>query len=209
MSDIYDDLEGAAKIGDTLATVELLDKVFTLVDFKSVETEFGERNIATVAIEGDDGEREAWLNGVFVNRQLAFLREREAMPILVTLWRDDKTNSPYVLKRPNGEVDVPVVDAPKAAPPKKGKVERQPASQEAQMEFLMLTGKLRSAKGADYVRDFIARETAKTAPEFLQYDVEGHAKITFSKIAAGDLAWLIEQIKGELAAAESSDSVSI
>jgi hypothetical protein len=95
---IYDKAAQAAE-STAIPTAELLGEVFAIESFKSVETQFGKRYIATIRWPADSDEtQEAWMSGVILSRQLDSIKDD--LPAIWTLHRDDEPNSPYKLIAP-------------------------------------------------------------------------------------------------------------
>jgi len=100
MTEVSDALqEGRDSFPPTLDQKELVDKVFVLEGYRNVKTKFGERHVATVRFDSGGESVEAWLGGVFVNRQLKRLSDNELLPCRLRLTQDDSMDgSPYVLE---------------------------------------------------------------------------------------------------------------
>ena len=109
---IYDKAAQAAE-STAIPTAELLGEVFAIESFKSVETQFGKRYIATIRWPADSDEtQEAWMSGVILSRQLDSIKDD--LPAIWTLHRDDEPNSPYKLIEPPEKPKMkPKVDKPK------------------------------------------------------------------------------------------------
>ena len=91
MSDNLDDfLSDAAKLPetDTLKTDAILNREFSILDARSVETQFGTSWVGTIDLDGTVCE--AWLNGAVVGRQLTSLVEAGRLPVTVKMIRDEE-----------------------------------------------------------------------------------------------------------------------
>jgi len=210
VEDPYAGLEEAAK--GAAGCAELVGQTFTVIGYEEKDTEFGPRNLAQIQTEDSDEIQEVWLSGVVLNRQLAHLRDEEKFPIVVTLTRDSKANSPYILTRPGGQ-PTPEQETPKPKP--KGKVEIQTPSTEDQQAFLILTDGLRKKWGAEWVKDVVTNTTKATAPRFLTYRADDadptilHAKLNFTQISAGVLSILMLELKKADKAADEGGSPAL
>ena len=83
-----------------LSTKELVGKLFTIEEVREVHTEYGERNIAIIRLNGSDKAEEAWLNGAILSRQLEELVADDHLPATVKLTTDPSTRDAYVLELP-------------------------------------------------------------------------------------------------------------
>ena len=91
MSDNLDDfLSDAAKLPETetLKTDAILNREFSILDARSVETQFGTSWVGTIDLDGTVVE--AWLNGAVVGRQLTSLVEAGKLPVTVKMIRDEE-----------------------------------------------------------------------------------------------------------------------
>ena len=91
MSDNLDDfLSAAAKLPETetLKTDAIVGKTFSILDARSVETQFGTSWVGTIDLDGTVVE--AWLNGAVVGRQLTSLLETGLLPVTVKMIRDEE-----------------------------------------------------------------------------------------------------------------------
>ena len=89
MVKLDDFLSDAAKLPETetLKTDAILGKTFSILDARSIETQFGTSWVGTIDLDGTVVE--AWLNGAVVGRQLAALTEAGNLPVTVKLIRDE------------------------------------------------------------------------------------------------------------------------
>jgi len=95
-----DSLKKGREFPPALSTKELVGKLFTIEEVREVHTEFGERNIAIIRLNGNAEAEEAWLNGAILSRQLQELVADEHLPATVKLATDPSTRDAYVLEEP-------------------------------------------------------------------------------------------------------------
>ena len=98
MVKLDDFLSEAAKLPETetLKTDAILGKTFSILDARSIETQFGTSWVGTIDLDG--AVVEAWLNGAVVGRQLAALTEAGKLPVTVKMIRDeDEYGNPFKL----------------------------------------------------------------------------------------------------------------
>lgn len=94
------DLEAIAnesQFEETLRPHDLVGKSFTINSVKSINGEFGQNYVGEITVDGS--EREAFLSGNVVTRQLDALVDANGFPVDVTLERDaSKFGEPFVLR---------------------------------------------------------------------------------------------------------------
>tara|TARA_Y100000114_G_C11749372_1_gene323403 strand:- start:1744 stop:2049 length:306 start_codon:yes stop_codon:yes gene_type:complete len=96
--DISKILRDAAEIPETetLKTDQILGKTFEILETRTVNGPYGLSWVATIDIDGTV--TDAWLNGAVVARQLTAINEKNALPLKVTMTRDEsKYGSPFTL----------------------------------------------------------------------------------------------------------------
>ena len=96
-----DSLREGREFPPTLSTKELLGKVFSLEEIREVHTEFGERNIASIRLNGSGETEDAWLNGAILSRQIEKLIADGNLPCTVRLATDPSARDAYVLEMPS------------------------------------------------------------------------------------------------------------
>ncbi len=97
---LSDSLKAGRDFPPTLSTKELVGKVFTIEEIREVNTEYGQRNIATIRLNGSEETVDAWLNGSILSRQLAELQEDDLLPATVKLTTDPSARDAYVIEEP-------------------------------------------------------------------------------------------------------------
>ncbi len=96
--DISKILSDAAQLPETetLKTDAIVGKTFTVLDARSVETQYGPSWVATIDLDG--ATVEAWLNGAVVDRQLTAIVDAGKLPVTVTMTRDEsRYGNPFTL----------------------------------------------------------------------------------------------------------------
>jgi hypothetical protein len=78
----------ASPQSETLKTDAIVGKTFSILDARSVESQFGTTWVGTIDLEGTVVE--AWLNGAVVGRQLTALTEAGKLPVTVKMTRDEE-----------------------------------------------------------------------------------------------------------------------
>ena len=82
---------------ETLNTDAIVDKTFTILDARTVESQFGKAWVVTIDLDGVA--TDAWLNGAVVDRQLTAIVEAGGLPVKVKMTRDDsRYGNPFVLE---------------------------------------------------------------------------------------------------------------
>ena len=93
-------LKAGRQFPPAMSTKELVGRVFTIEEIREVNTEFGQRNIATIRLNGTEETVDAWLNGSILSRQLAELQEDDLLPATVKLTTDPSARDAYVIEEP-------------------------------------------------------------------------------------------------------------
>lgn len=93
-------LKKGREFPETLSTKELIGKVFILHEFREVTTQFGDRRIASISVNGADERVEAWLSGAVLDGQLDQLLEDDLLPATVKLTTDPDLRGAYTLEEP-------------------------------------------------------------------------------------------------------------
>ena len=97
--DIRKILSDAAKQPETetLKTEAIVNKTFTILDARTVESQYGKAWVATIDLDGVA--TDAWLNGAVVDRQLTAIVEAGGLPLEVKMTRDEsRFGNPFVLE---------------------------------------------------------------------------------------------------------------
>ena len=94
-------LKAGREFPPTVSTKELVGKVFSLHSFGDVTTQFGDRRVASIALNGSGETVDAWLSGAVLDGQLDKLVEDEQLPAIVKLTTDPNLRDAYVLEEPN------------------------------------------------------------------------------------------------------------
>ena len=82
---------------ETMKTVDLVGKEFTITDVKLVSGLYGDSYVGVITLDGN--EREAWLSGNIIKRQIDSALSHNALPLTDTMYRDeDKYGEPFVLR---------------------------------------------------------------------------------------------------------------
>lgn len=97
---LADSLNAGREFPPALSTKELVGKVFTIEEIREVHTEFGERNIATIRLNGAGETEDAWLNGAILSRQIEELIADDQLPATVKLATDPSARDAYVFEEP-------------------------------------------------------------------------------------------------------------
>jgi len=80
-----------------MKTVDLVGKEFTITSVKTVSGLYGDSYVGVITLDGN--EREAWLSGNIIKRQIDAALLHNKLPLTVTLNRDaDKYGEPFVLQ---------------------------------------------------------------------------------------------------------------
>jgi len=103
MSELDDILKDAVdEFPPTLSKGELDGKVFQVTGYRLATTQYGQRHVGLIKLSGAEETVEAWLDGVFLTRQLVKLAEKEAFPCLLKLTKDEEINgSPWMFVTPS------------------------------------------------------------------------------------------------------------
>lgn len=83
-----------------LSTKELVGETFVIEEVREVNTEFGDRNIATIRLNGAGESEDAWLNGAILSRQIEELIADDNLPATVKLATDPSARDAYILEEP-------------------------------------------------------------------------------------------------------------
>ena len=78
----------ASPQSETLKTDAIVGKTFSILDARSVESQFGTTWVGTIDLDGTVVE--AWLNGAVVGRQLTKLVDGGHLPVTVKMTRDEE-----------------------------------------------------------------------------------------------------------------------
>lgn len=82
---------------ETMRTVDLVGNQFTITSVKLVSGLYGDSYVGVITLDGN--EREAWLSGNIIKRQIDAALEHNQLPLNVTLVRDKlKYGEPFVLQ---------------------------------------------------------------------------------------------------------------
>lgn len=99
MSDVKKLLSDAARLpeNETLKTDAIVGKQFTILDARSVESQYGTAWVGTIDLDGTTVD--AWLNGAVVDRQLKAIVDAGALPVSVKMTRDEsRYGNPFMLE---------------------------------------------------------------------------------------------------------------
>jgi hypothetical protein len=90
----------AAESGGFLKPSDYVGQTFRIDGFETIETKYGERHIALVALNGSDEQAKMWASGVVLSRQLDAIAENGCFPVTVRLERPDDKYYRYFVVEP-------------------------------------------------------------------------------------------------------------